>query len=273
LKRPGEGLSPKPGATETWCFLRFLPLVFSDLIEVDNNYWKLFILFQEIIDIIFSSGIYESTLLQFEDIYAEFLSRFKALFPNVNIKPKYHFLIHFQTVVRKNGPPKAYWIFNYKRLNGSIKIPSRVMNNFKNPAKTLVYRRQSTALHHLLHNDFQSLSFTYGAINYQQIDLDLYDYDEILFSDLVYSEQRIPVLDKVINGSEYRKGVFLIMDRSNNGDLVFGKISIFVCPSKHEPLFVVSVFKTLHFDYHSFSYCIQRRVPFHREILKIKDLC
>ncbi len=147
------------------------------------------------------------------------------------------------------------------------------MNNFKNPAKTLAYRRQSTALHHLIHNDFQSLSVTYGAIHYQQIDLDLYDYDEILFSDLVYSDQPFPVSDKVIiNGTEYRKGVFLIMDRSKNGDLVFGEILFFVCPSKHEPLFVVAVFKTLHFDCHSFSYCIERKVPLHREILKIKDL-
>jgi hypothetical protein len=44
FKRPGEGLSPKPGAAKMWCLLRFLPLMLSDLIEVDNKYWKLFAL-------------------------------------------------------------------------------------------------------------------------------------------------------------------------------------------------------------------------------------
>ena len=165
LKRPGEGLSPKPGAAKMWCLLRFLPLMVSDLIEVDNKYWKLFVLFQEIADIIFSPVIYESTLLHFEELYADFLSRFKSLFPSVNIKPKYHFLIHFRSMVRKNGPPKTYRVFNYERMNGAIKIPSRVMNNFKNPAKTLAYRRQSTALHYLLENEFHQQSVTYGAIS------------------------------------------------------------------------------------------------------------
>ena len=181
FKRPGEGLSPKPGAAKMWCLLRFLPLMLSDLIEVDNKYWKLFVLFQEIADIIFSPVIYESTLLHFEELYADFLSRFKALFPRVNIKPKYHFLVHFRTMVRNNGPPKTYWVFNYERMNGAIKIPSRVMNNFKNPAKTLAYRRQSTALHHLLENKFHQQSVTYGAISIQPVDLTLYDFDEIIY--------------------------------------------------------------------------------------------
>jgi hypothetical protein len=50
-------------------------------------------------------------------------------------------------------------------MNGAIKIPSRVMNNFKNSAKTLAHRRQSTALHHLLENEFHQQSVTYGAIS------------------------------------------------------------------------------------------------------------
>jgi hypothetical protein len=103
--------------------------------------------------------------LHFEELYADFLSRFKALFPSVSIKQKYHFLAHFQSMVRKNGPPKTYWVFNYERMNGAIKIPSRVMNNFKNSAKTLAHRRQSTALHHLLENEFHQQSVTYGAIS------------------------------------------------------------------------------------------------------------
>ena len=78
------------------------------------------------------------------------------------------------------------------------------MNNFKNPAKTLAYRRQSTALHHLLENEFHQQSVTYGAISIQPVDLTLYDFDEILFSASTYTnEVYFPVSAKVIiNGTE-----------------------------------------------------------------------
>jgi hypothetical protein len=125
-------------------------------------------------------------------------------------------------------------------MNGAVKIRSRVMNNFKNPAKTLAYRRQSTALHHLLENEFHQQSVTNGAISVQPVDLTLYDFDEILFSASTYTnEVYFPVSTKVIiNETEYKKGVFVIMGRNENGDLVFGEI-LFFCISPKDPLFVM----------------------------------
>ena len=38
---------------------------------------------------------------------------------------------------------------NYERLNGNIKAPSHIINNFRNPQLTLAFRRQSNTLFYL----------------------------------------------------------------------------------------------------------------------------
>ena len=64
---------------------------------------------------------------------------------------------------------------------------------------------------------------TYGAISIQLSDLTLYDFYEILFSASTFTnEVYFPVSAKVIiNGTEYRKGVLVLMGRYENGDHVF----------------------------------------------------
>jgi len=44
-----------------------------------------------------------------------------------------HFLIHAGRIIRKNGPLRNFWTMGFERLNGVIKKPSHIMNNFRNP--------------------------------------------------------------------------------------------------------------------------------------------
>jgi hypothetical protein len=104
---------------------------------------------REIVTIVMAPKLNEAILSYFEIRYAEFLQLFKEFYPDVSIRPKMHFLVHFPTVVRKNGPLKNLWVMNYERMNGSIKIPTHTINNFRNPKKTLAFKRQCAALHSL----------------------------------------------------------------------------------------------------------------------------
>ena len=59
--------------------------------------------------------------------------RHQELYPNVPIRPKMHFLLHLRKLVKKNGPMKFCWTMGFERLNGEIKRPCHIMNNFRNP--------------------------------------------------------------------------------------------------------------------------------------------
>ncbi len=278
IHQPGKGFSPKLGAAEMWSLFRFLPLIISDCVNPVNPHWKLFISFQEIVDMVFAPELHESNLSLFEILYAEFLTSFKKIYPEVNIRPKFHFLVHFSSIVRKNGPMRLYWAMNYERLNGSIKIPSRVMNNFKNPALTLARRRQYVSLQSLM-GGFVSESLDYGRSSLVSVNLSSYDYDDPLnelFTECSTEEtpnfKQILVTDAVVvNGTEYKNGAFVIVDKDDN-DLVFGKIDFIVSQNPNESMLSVILYETLYFDSHCFSYCVKKCDPPHIKLVKIKDL-
>ncbi len=43
-------------------------------------------------------------------------------------------------------PLRTFMCMNYERMNGAVKIPSHIMDNFKDPQKTLAYRRKYATL-------------------------------------------------------------------------------------------------------------------------------
>lgn len=41
---------------------------------------------------------------------------------------------------------RTFWTMNYERLNGKIKAPAHIMQNYRNPQYTLAYRRQCAVI-------------------------------------------------------------------------------------------------------------------------------
>ena len=110
-----------------------MPLILSEFIGASNKHWELLLLGEEVVDLILPFTISDDTLDYFSETYFNFLTLFKKLYPSVPIKPKLHFLVHFASMVRKNGPPRVYWTMAYERLNGKIKQPCHSMRNYRDP--------------------------------------------------------------------------------------------------------------------------------------------
>jgi hypothetical protein len=82
---------------------------------------ELLVILQEIVDIVFAPKATDSLLAHFSSLVASFLSKLKLLYPDVRIKRKMHFLVHYASIVKKNGTMKNYWCMNYERMNGALK--------------------------------------------------------------------------------------------------------------------------------------------------------
>ena len=147
---------------------------------------------------------------------AKILNDFKALYLQINIRPKFHFPVHFSSIVRKNGAMKNFWVINFERLNGAMKVPTRIMNCFKNPSYTMENRRQCSVLHLSATTNFQSYLIEYSP---------------------------------AIEMAEYRNEMFVIIGRDER-DLIFGKIKYIVTNYTQHPLFVILVHTTMLFESH-----------------------
>ena len=150
IKSPGGGLSPKLTANECLCLFRNLSYVVWDCVQENDKLWELLMQLQEITDIVFAPKITEHLLQYFSELYENHLRLFKKMYPQLSIKPKQHYLIHFPASVRKNGPPTFSSCFKYELRNSYFKRICHITCNFRNIAKTLSIRNQLVSLAYTL---------------------------------------------------------------------------------------------------------------------------
>ena len=259
-------------SAQMWGFIRLLPLSIGHRIPQESECWLLFLTLEEIFDIIFAPKISDSSLMYFEKLYSQFLELFKKLYPGESIKPKMHFLVHFPTIVRKNGPMRFFWAMNFERMNGRFKIPTHTMNNFKNVAFTLAHKHQYASLEKITSINFLNSkceipkAFTMlSTSNYPEINFSLFISEpgktSIAVTNIVF-----------VNGIKYKKGYFVVLERSHEGDFVFGQIESIVCEDVDCPVLIVSVYVTKFFEQHIFCYCVERSIPAETRLFPINNL-
>lgn len=78
----------------------------------------------------------------------EYLSLFKAIYPDRSIIPKMHFLTHYPEQIIAVGPLIRSWTMRYEAKLSLFKRASR-LGNFKNIALTLSRRHQRWLCYHL----------------------------------------------------------------------------------------------------------------------------
>lgn len=70
-------------------------------------------------------------------------SEYVLLF-NDNLKPKFHLLIHYPTVIRYSGPPKHVWYFRYEAKHKEMKLYAHAITTRKNITLSLAKKFQYT---------------------------------------------------------------------------------------------------------------------------------
>lgn len=84
-----------------WCLARLLPLVLYDLIPESNTDWELFTDLMKIFDIVVSPIISRGTTFYLRLLIQEYLQEFKKTYPDVNLIPKQHFMVHYPAQIRR----------------------------------------------------------------------------------------------------------------------------------------------------------------------------
>ena len=99
-----QDFKTKQTACEMWNLIRLLPLMLGLNIPVGNEVWACLVHFAQLVERLCANLFTQSDLVIFESEIKSFFSEFIDLFPEVNMKPKTHFLIHYPTMIRRSGP-------------------------------------------------------------------------------------------------------------------------------------------------------------------------
>ncbi|KAL6491486.1 hypothetical protein MHYP_G00018310 [Metynnis hypsauchen] len=133
-------------AIQSWCLLRNMPLLFGDLIEPDDKHWHLLLLLLHIVSIVFSPVLSDGMTVYLKHLITEHHQLFKQLFPEINLLPKHHFMIHYPRSIRHIGPVLHTWCMRYEAKHNFFK---QQLKSYKNITKTLAKKHQSyMAMYH-----------------------------------------------------------------------------------------------------------------------------
>lgn len=219
---------------------RYLGVVIGDKIPRDDQHWKMYICLRQIVDILMSPRIantYITTLRQLiEDLNSTYLNFYKAL------KSKFHFLIHYPTIMDIFGPCVHYWTMRYESRHRDVKANAVASNCNVNLLKSIAIK--------------QALQMTKTFDTFEnKLDIS-FDPDNIA-NNGTYNHV-------TVNGSEYRVGCFIVIS-VYEPDIQFGKIikieklsSTDQSRDQIESLvqFTVLIYEEVYFDDHFMLYVI-----------------
>ena len=84
-----------------WLLSRILPLVIGDFVPEDDERWLNYLLMMDIVDLLFCPTISEDNAVYLAALINDHHERFTTLYPDNNILPKMHFMIHMPRLILK----------------------------------------------------------------------------------------------------------------------------------------------------------------------------
>jgi hypothetical protein len=129
-------------AAQTMCLFQIFPFLVGDKVPESDAMCKLYLILHDIADLFFSEScsVGDCVYLQYkiEDHHSLLLS----LFPDKNLLPKHHFLLHYPQVMRKMGPVSRCSSMRFEAKHNESKRLCSIVCCFKDICKTVVYRHQ-----------------------------------------------------------------------------------------------------------------------------------
>lgn len=126
----------KMTAREMMMFVHYLPLIFGELIPLDNEVWNFVLSLVELADLILLPSFDKEMIKVLEEQIIYHHSLYMQVF-NQYLKPKHHLLLHYAQTIEKIGPPRHTWSFRFEATHQTFKKYCRAITSRRNICLTL----------------------------------------------------------------------------------------------------------------------------------------
>lgn len=136
--------SLKQRAAQMWCLLRVMPLLIGEFIPKGNCFWELILKLRMITDIVFAPKVSRGQCIFLKSLIEDHHVHFKKIFPQSNLIPKHHFLVHYPFMMLQTGPLVHSWCMRFEAKHMYAKKLAGVVSCFKDICKTVAIRHQTS---------------------------------------------------------------------------------------------------------------------------------
>lgn len=193
------GISVKQTASECWCLFRLLPQMIGARVPDGCLEWDVFLGLREIIEYVCAPRLTDDHLNCLEDSIESWLHLFSTVFPHCRMTPKFHYLIHYPSEMRKHGPLRHVWTLRFENKHQELKNIAKSSRNRRNLARTIALGHQRNVCRMLAGR------FTHG-------------FGETLVEDIVFGKRKLlgnrHIRSCKINGVRHAVGEVLILGRN-----------------------------------------------------------
>ena len=217
-------------ASQNWYMLRLLPLLVGHLIQdKSDDVWQLILLLREIVQLVTAPAISGGQVAYMHICIQEYMyidSR-ANLFPDVSLRPKHHYLLHYPALTLKFGPLVNLWTLRFESKHQFFKRCIRASHNFINVTSMLAERHQFLQA-------YNSATVRFGDDISANRSIPLYSgtYCDVVSKSLAecgcHKDGVTQVSDTVtMRGTCYKRDMVVIMDREDN-TLILGQIVLII---------------------------------------------
>lgn len=136
-----ENYKLKYNAAQAKTFLRLIPFFLSNSVDQTDKYYLFLIQLMRIVNLLFAPMIKSKSIELLKFLITDHLHEFTQLFPDVNIIPKQHYMIHLPTMILDLGPLIRSSCFVFESAHNYFKQLA-TKQNFKNLEVSLASRHQ-----------------------------------------------------------------------------------------------------------------------------------
>ncbi|KAL1458020.1 hypothetical protein WDU94_008196 [Cyamophila willieti] len=251
----GGKIKCKTSASEMRNLVTYFGVMIGSEVPIGDSNWELFLLLRQILDKLVSPRVFLHTVLILEHLISDFIKTFCRI-TGSNVKPKFHFLIHYPKMLEKFGSAIQTSTFRFEAKHQISKIAARGSKNRKNITYTLVTRNQLTLNYKFLQNE-SPITFKTGKKFL--INSKLLHYLGKVQHQYTISLDSLSLTHwLLLNGIKLVKSDLVTIDLSESTCMpIFGKIlHIFVPDDSEEFYLQCCMFKTLYFDNHYHAYVV-----------------
>lgn len=155
----------KMSASEMTCFVRYFGLMVGDLVPRKNIVWMLYLKLRQITGIIQSPKMHHTHTSLLKQIIMEHHAMYLDIFKD-NLKPKFHFLLHYPEMISCLGPVANFSSMRYESKHKESKNTSNVSCSKVNIPYTLAVKHQ-LKVSYFLQNPIRDLTIGPVIPNYQ----------------------------------------------------------------------------------------------------------
>lgn len=194
----------KMSAKEMLTFVIHFPLMIGDIIPSEDEVWSFLLLLIEIIEIVMCYEVTDTLISTLKAKVYSHNQKYIALF-NDTLKPKFHILTHYPTVLQTCGPVRKFWSFKYEAKHRQFKMYAHAISSRKNICLTLAKKYQFCFANYLLNFSQKKSRYTFNKDDKIQT-----NFVNLICSKLEKNENNVECFDKVeFEGKEYKKGYYI----------------------------------------------------------------